>query len=41
MCSIFVDDVDVVHAHAVGRGAEIVSPLEDKPWNASASSPST
>jgi catechol 2,3-dioxygenase-like lactoylglutathione lyase family enzyme len=33
MCSVFVDDVDVVHAHAVERGAEIVSPLEDKPWN--------
>jgi catechol 2,3-dioxygenase-like lactoylglutathione lyase family enzyme len=33
MCSLFVDDVDVVHAHAAERGAEIVSPLEDKPWN--------
>jgi catechol 2,3-dioxygenase-like lactoylglutathione lyase family enzyme len=33
MCSLFVDDVDAVHARVVERGAEIVSPLEDKPWN--------
>jgi catechol 2,3-dioxygenase-like lactoylglutathione lyase family enzyme len=33
MCSIFVDDVDVVHAHAAEHGAEIVNPLENKPWN--------
>jgi uncharacterized glyoxalase superfamily protein PhnB len=33
LCSVFVDDVDAVHAHAAERGAEIVSPLEEKPWN--------
>ncbi len=30
--SIEVDDVDAVHAEAVGRGIEIVYPLTDEPW---------
>ncbi len=30
--SIEVDDVDVAHAAAVARGAEIVHPLTDEPW---------
>jgi catechol 2,3-dioxygenase-like lactoylglutathione lyase family enzyme len=30
--SIEVDDVDAVHAAAVGRGYEIVHPLTDEPW---------
>lgn len=30
--SIEVDDVDAVHAEAVGRGAEIVYALRDEPW---------
>ncbi len=30
--SIEVDDVDAVHADAVGRGIEVVYPLTDEPW---------
>ena len=30
--SIEVEDVDAVHAKAVGRGCEIVHPLTDEPW---------
>jgi len=30
--SIEVDDIDAVHADAVGRGIEIVYPLTDEPW---------
>ncbi|MEV7419559.1 VOC family protein [Streptomyces sp. NPDC089919] len=30
--SIEVDDVDAVHALLVGRGAEIVHPLQDEEW---------
>lgn len=31
-CCAFTEAVDAVHAELVRRGAEIVSPLEDKPW---------
>jgi catechol 2,3-dioxygenase-like lactoylglutathione lyase family enzyme len=31
--SIFVADVDEVHTRVVVSGGEVVSPLEDKPWN--------
>ncbi len=30
--SIEVDDIDAVHADAVGRGIEVVYPLTDEPW---------
>lgn len=29
---VFVEDVDAAHAELAGLGAEIVEPLEDKPW---------
>ncbi len=29
---VLVDDVDEHHERAVAAGAEVVSPLEDKPW---------
>jgi catechol 2,3-dioxygenase-like lactoylglutathione lyase family enzyme len=32
-CSVFVGDVDEVHAWVVESGGEVVSPLEQKPWN--------
>jgi catechol 2,3-dioxygenase-like lactoylglutathione lyase family enzyme len=31
--SLFVDDVDAVYAACGERGGEVVSELEDKPWN--------
>jgi len=30
--SIEVDDIDAVHADAVGRGIEVVDPFTDEPW---------
>jgi catechol 2,3-dioxygenase-like lactoylglutathione lyase family enzyme len=32
ICSIFVDDVDAVHAEMTGRGAEVVEELGLRPW---------
>jgi uncharacterized glyoxalase superfamily protein PhnB len=39
--SIEVEDVDAVHAKAVGRGCEIVHPLTDEPWECAPSSSAT
>jgi uncharacterized glyoxalase superfamily protein PhnB len=33
ICSVFVEDVDEVHARVVESGGELVSPLEQKPWH--------
>ena len=33
ICSVFVEDVDEVHARVVELGGELVSPLEQKPWH--------
>jgi catechol 2,3-dioxygenase-like lactoylglutathione lyase family enzyme len=31
--SVWVDDVDAVHAHCRAHDIEVTSPPEDKPWN--------
>jgi uncharacterized glyoxalase superfamily protein PhnB len=31
--SIWVDDVDAVHAHCVAEGLEVTYPPTDEPWN--------
>ena len=33
VCSFFVDDVDALYERSGGRGGEIVSELELKPWD--------
>ncbi len=32
VCCVRVDDVEAVHARLAEAGANVVSPLEDKPW---------